>query len=157
MTEEERRRRITDLLSAYVHCIDDDRLEEWPSFFTFDCIYRITSRDNHQRGLPVGIFFCENRNMLLDRVSALRQANIYEPHHYRHVTGDLRFLESDNGVHVVHSNYQVMRIMQNGETSLFSTGKYMDRVVFEDGQALFKERVVLMDSHRIDTLLAFPL
>ena len=30
---------IERLISDYVHCIDDDRLEEWPGFFADPCVY----------------------------------------------------------------------------------------------------------------------
>ena len=29
----------------YARCIDDDRLEEWPSFFVEDCLYKVTTAD----------------------------------------------------------------------------------------------------------------
>ena len=35
------RLQITEMLNAYAHALDDDRLEEWPDFFTDDGIYRI--------------------------------------------------------------------------------------------------------------------
>ena len=73
------------LLTDYVHCIDDDRLEEWPGFFADSCVYKITSAENYERGLPIGVFFANSRGMLEDRVTALREANIYEPQRYRHL------------------------------------------------------------------------
>ncbi len=47
--------------------------------------------------------------------------------------------------------------MHTGETALFATGCYRDRVVFEDGAARFAEKLVILDSRLIDTLLAIPL
>ncbi len=81
----ERRLEIEGLYTAYAHCLDDDRLEEWPEFFTEDCAYRVTSAENFAAGLPLGIIYATSKNMLVDRVMALRQANIYEPQRYRHL------------------------------------------------------------------------
>ena len=35
---------VHELIAAYVDCIDEDRLEEWPDFFVEQCRYLITSR-----------------------------------------------------------------------------------------------------------------
>ena len=86
----ELRARICDFFADYAHVIDDDYLEEWPKFFAQDCIYQITTKENYQSNLPVGIMYCEGRGMLNDRVKALRTANIFEPHSYCHILGGSR-------------------------------------------------------------------
>ena len=78
---------ISQLNAEYARAIDDDRLEEWPDFFTDACVYTITSVDNHRRGMPIGLMYAESKAMLRDRVTALRQANIYERQAYRHLVG----------------------------------------------------------------------
>ena len=57
----------------------------------------------------------------------------------------------------VRTSFMVARIMHTGETTLFATGSYRDRVVLEGGTARFAERTVILDSRQIDTLLAIPL
>src|SRR5690606_22112971 len=73
--------------AAYAGTIDSDALEDWPSYFTEDCHYRITHVENEREGLPAGIVYATSRAMLQDRVSALREANIYERQRYRHMVG----------------------------------------------------------------------
>jgi hypothetical protein len=51
----------------------------------------------------------------------------------------------------------VARIMHTGETALFATGRYLDRVVLAGEEACFAEKTVILDSRQIDTLLAIPL
>jgi anthranilate 1,2-dioxygenase small subunit len=53
------RLQIDSLMADYAHCIDEDRLEEWPEFFTSDGIYRVTSRENYELDLPVNLIYCE--------------------------------------------------------------------------------------------------
>ena len=74
------RDRIEDLLTAYSHAIDDGQIEQWPEFFTEDCVYHITTRETHEAGLPIGILRCVGRGMMHDRVKAFHTANIFEPH-----------------------------------------------------------------------------
>ena len=94
--------------------------------------------------------------MLTDRVTALREANIYERQGYRHLVGLPAILgETDDGVRA-DTPFLVVRIMRDGAMDLFATGRYLD-VLVEVGDALrFRERVVVCDSSRIDTLLAIP-
>jgi 3-phenylpropionate/cinnamic acid dioxygenase small subunit len=146
-----------ELLAAYVDCIDDDRLEEWPDFFTESCRYLITSRTDHAAGLRHGVVYAASRGMLVDRVLALRKANIYEPHRYRHVIGPIRIRSVDDGVASVQSNFLAVRIMHDGEMTLFATGRYLDRIDVSSEPFRFIERIVVLDSHKIDTLLVIPL
>jgi 3-phenylpropionate/cinnamic acid dioxygenase small subunit len=148
---------IHELLAAYVDCIDDDRLEEWPDFFTESCRYLITSRADHAAGLRHGVVYAVSRGMLVDRVLALRKANIYEPHRYRHVVGPIRIRSVEDGVASVQSNFLGVRIMHDGKMTLFATGRYLDRIDISSGPFRFIERVVVLDSHKIDTLLVIPL
>lgn len=151
------RHAIDDLIAECAHCIDDDRLEEWPSFFVDDCRYMMITRDNHERGMPVGIMTCDSKGMLRDRVLAMREANIYEPHVYRHMIGSTRVLGETDGVYDVVSNYTIVRTMQEGDMAIFSAGKLADKIVFDHGRAQFKERIVICDSNRVDTLIVLPI
>ncbi len=148
---------VERLLSDYVHCIDDDRLEQWPALFTDPCLYKITSAGNHERGLPIGVFFADTRGMLADRVSALREANVYEPQRYRHLVSSVRILGRDGPLLRAQSNFLVVRIMGDGATSLFASGRYLDRISLAGPEPQFAEKIVVCDSGRIDTLLAIPL
>ena len=150
-----------DLLHAYVHCIDDDRLEEWPEFFTEHCLYKIVPRENADLQLPIALMLCDSRAMLRDRVVAHRHANLFAPHYYRHLVSAVRMTGQADGVIAVEANYVVFRTMADpihyGETEVFSVGKYLDKIVFVDGQAQFQEKIVLVDTCRIQSLLVTPL
>jgi 3-phenylpropionate/cinnamic acid dioxygenase small subunit len=50
-----------------------------------------------------------------------------------------------------------VRTLHDGEQRLFSTGRYLDRIVFEGEAARLRRRDVIADSNRIDTLLVIPL
>jgi len=155
--EMERRLELDALYADYAHCLDNDELEDWPQFFTEDCGYRITSAENFEAGLPIGIVYATSRAMLVDRVMALRKANIYEPQRYRHLIGAIKIGDEEGGVLAVVANLIVVRIMQDGAMSLFAAGRYIDRLVRRDGGWKFAKKDVVLDSRQIDTLLAIPL
>jgi 3-phenylpropionate/cinnamic acid dioxygenase small subunit len=149
--------RLSQLNAEYARAIDDDRLEYWPDFFTQDCLYKITSADNHRRGLPVGLVYADSRGMLRDRVTALREANIYERQTYRHLVGVPALVDNADGPLRAETPFLVVRIMRDGQMDLFATGRYVDLLVEEEGALRFRERIVVCDSSRVDTLLAIPL
>jgi 3-phenylpropionate/cinnamic acid dioxygenase small subunit len=149
--------RVTRLNAEYARAIDDDRLEDWPDFFTDPCLYTITSADNHRQGMPVGVIYADSKGMLKDRVAALRVANVYERQAYRHVVGLPAIVGERDGAVRAETPFLVVRIMRDGTMALFATGRYLDALVEETGALRFRERVVVCDSSRIDTLLAIPL
>lgn len=143
-------------LLRYVHCIDDDELERWPEFFAEDGVYRIISREGHEAGHRIGVMLCRGRGMMVDRVRAMRQANVFEPQRYTHILGRTEFGAASEGVRA-RTNFLVLRTMEDGATDTFASGKYLDRLVTEQGAHHLCEREVVLDSRRVDTLLVVPL
>ena len=152
----ELQRKIEDLHARYAHALDDDRLEEWPGFFTENGVYRIATAENEARGLPLPVLYCDSRAMMRDRVQSLRHANIYEPQRYRHMVSSVLVEKLDDQHVKSTSNFLVIRTMQDGGTTTFASGKYLDRILLTP-EPQYEERVVICDSRRFDTLLAIPL
>jgi len=152
----ETRLRVEDLHSRYVHALDQDRLEDWPGFLTEDGVYRVTTAENEARGLPLQVLLAESRAMLRDRVQSLRHANIYEPQRYTHLMSSVLIKKLTEATIQSTANFLVVRTMQNCESTLFASGRYVDRIVLQP-EPLYEERVVICDSRRFDTLLAIPL
>ena len=105
----------------------------------------------------MGVIDCRGRAMMRDRITALRDANIYEEHRYRRILSTPLVREIGEGAISAETPYQVTRIMRDGSAMLFSVGRYLDRLVTEDGQLRLAERFAVFDNKRIDTLLVIPL
>ena len=157
LAEIARRLELHDLYTEYAACLDADALEGWPDFFTDDCTYRITSAENFEAGLPLGLIYAASKNMLKDRVNALRQANIYEPQRYRHLIAGAQIVRDDRDALDAEANFLVVRTVQDGAMTLFAAGHYADRVVRTEAGWKFARKIVILDSRQIDTLLAIPL
>ena len=151
--------KIQDLNARYAQAIDGNKLEAWPDFFTEDGRYRVTTAENFERGLPLGLIYATSRAMLQDRVRSLREANIYESQRYRHIIGLPLLKLTQDGATRACTSFIVVRIMHSGETIVYATGCYRDVIVMDasDGVLRFAERIVVLDSRQIDTLLALPL
>lgn len=146
---------VERLHARYAHALDSDQLEDWPGFFTEDGRYRIATAENEERGLPLPVLSAEGRAMMRDRIQSLRHANIYEPQRYRHMISAVLVEQTSEREASSTSNFLVIRIMQDGNTMIFASGRYLDRIALPDMK--YDERVVICDSRRFDTLLAIPL
>lgn len=144
------------LQERYVSVIDADRLEEWPNFFTEDCVYEIIPKENADLGLPMGIMHCFGRAMLRDRITSLRKANVFEPHTYRHLTSGLELTPVDADSVDMQSNYVVVQTLTDGESRIYQAGRYFDRVVHSAEGWLYQRKRAVYDTSRVQTLLVTP-
>jgi 3-phenylpropionate/cinnamic acid dioxygenase small subunit len=150
--------KVQDLLARYIQALDSDRLEAWPDFFTDKCRYLVTTADNVAQGMPLGMIYATSRAMLRDRVRSLRDANVYEAQRYRHMIAPPVIENGEGGIVRAQTSFMVVRIMHTGETMVFVTGRYDDRIVLDGPDApRFVEKTVVLDSRQIDTLLAIPI
>ena len=149
---------IAALNGACSAAIDSGRLEDWPGFFLDRCLYKVTTADNYAKGYQAGLIYADSRAMLVDRIAALREANIYERQRYRHIIGMPLIVGEADGVVSAETSFLVVRTMRDGEMVIFAAGVYLDKVCRDTAGAWrYAERIVVCDSQRFDTLLAIPL
>jgi anthranilate 1,2-dioxygenase small subunit len=151
------RLRVEQTLSEYYAAIDSDRLEEWANYFVEDGAYRVTTRENFDQNLPLSLMSCKGRGMFRDRILALRTANIFEPHVYCHIPGWMRVESVSTDLIKTQSSFSVIRTMHDGAAMLFASGRSFDTFKDVGGHLMLSERVVVLDSRQIDTLLVIPL
>lgn len=159
MTAEPARDRFAlyELFVAYGALIDAGEFDGWLGLFAERCTYHIMPRENYERGLPAGLVFCDSRAVLEDRIGALREANKYNIHWDRHLIGLPRLVGEEGGEALVEAPFAVFQTDQEGETRLFATGLYRDRIVGDTGALKFRDKLVLLDTFAVPSLLATPL
>jgi anthranilate 1,2-dioxygenase small subunit len=145
---------ICDLLAEYGALIDVAKFDEWLSLFAEECRYQIVPRENFDRGLPAALVFCDSRAMLEDRMRALREANKYNIHTDRHVIGLPRIFE--DGL-ALEAPFAVFQTDEEGETRLFATGLYRDRLEILGRGLRIRDKLILLDTFAVPSLLATPL
>ncbi|HTP95063.1 MAG TPA: aromatic-ring-hydroxylating dioxygenase subunit beta [Burkholderiales bacterium] len=148
---------LDELYADYCACLDDGEFERWPEFFTEDCLYKIVPRENYDRGLPLATWLCESRGMLQDRVVAIRQTSTYAPRYVRHIVGASRVGAWHDGAIAVQANYLVLETLVDDVTRVFQAGRYLDRIVAEDGRLRFREKLCVFDSVLVPNSLVFPI
>jgi anthranilate 1,2-dioxygenase small subunit len=148
---------LYDLFAGYGALIDAGKFDAWLALFAATCTYHIVPRENYERGLPAGLVYCDSRAILEDRVRALREANKYNIHIDRHLIGLPRLIGEDGDAKLVEGPFAVYQTDQEGETRLFATGLYRDRIVVEAGDFKFRDKLVVLDTFAVPSLLATPL
>ena len=148
---------VEAFLGEYMLAIDSDRLEEWHDFFTQDGTYRVTTRENEELGLPLNIMSCRGHGMFKDRITALRTANIFEPHVYCHIPGALRITGMKGDVIESESTFTIIRTTNHGDMRVFVCGRTRDRVLLSEAGPKLIDRTVILDSRQIETLLVIPI
>jgi 3-phenylpropionate/cinnamic acid dioxygenase small subunit len=151
------RARLADLYWAYDDALNGGELERWAAMFVEDCVYRVTSRENDERGMPIAVVYCESRAMLEDRVVALRQTSVYVPRIARRMTGGVCVREVGAEGMRLTADFVVFQTMPNQPSAVFLCGRTRDRVVEEGGVLRFAERVCVYDSTIIPTSLVYPI
>ena len=145
-----------ELLDEYAERLDAQRFEEWLELFTDNAVYQVIPRENVDQDLPASLIYCNNRQVLRDRIVSLLNANEYNPHYDRHFITGVRVTEAE-GMWDLRANYAVFQTNLEGESKLFSVGRYADKVVEQGGRLRFRQKRVIVDTFSVPSLLATPL
>ena len=157
MTVAELERQVIALNYRYAQCLDENRLGDWPEFFTEDCRYLIQPRDNLEMGLEGYWLYFENRRMLRDRVVSLLEVNIYQIHFERRLVTNVMVNGRDGDAWLARANYMLMHTDNEGHSHFFSVGEYRDRIVESGGALRFRSRSVIADTFTVASHLSMPI
>jgi 3-phenylpropionate/cinnamic acid dioxygenase small subunit len=150
------RLRLADLYCAYADTLDEGALESWPNFFTEECLYKVIPRENFEEGLPIALIYCESRDMLIDRVVAIRETALYVPRLIRHLTSNIRLREIGTDGLRLTASFALLQTMAERPSELLLCGRYHDRVVDDGAELHFAERICVYDSTIVPTSLVYP-
>lgn len=150
-------REIEDFNNAYVAALDEQRLTDWAEMFTDDGFYIVISRENADRNLPVGLIYCENKGMILDRAHAMK-TEMFAPRYLRHIIGNLQVFggETNGGIRA-RANYIVIQVLfDRPDAKLHQVGVYYDKFRRVDGVLKLAERRCVYDNLLVDNALCLP-
>jgi anthranilate 1,2-dioxygenase small subunit len=150
---------VSYLLAEWAHAIDQDRVEDIAALMRPDGRYTVTSRFNHNRGLPMAIIDAHSAAQLRDRIKSMRLANIYQPQSYRHVISGIQVMgQETSGLLQVRSSFAVVRTLELlGDSMLFASGECHDLIDLQGPQPRFAQRRMVYDSRAVETLMVIPI
>ena len=147
---------LHELYSDYAAVLDARELQRWPDFFTEDAVYRLQSRENFDRGLPLATLSFESRGMLKDRVFGAAETIYHDPYVQRHITGLPRLLAREGDVLVCEAPVLVVRTKRDAMPEILVVGRYLDRVVPHEDSLRFAQRLVIFDNDLIANSIIDP-
>ena len=155
LLEERTIREVEQLYFDYAAAIDE-AIATWPDFFTPDALYRVTSRENYDRGLPMGPIICYGRGMILDRAMAVQNTTVYAERFMRHAITNVRLTDAGDGTIGARANFTIYETFDDTITRLFAVGRYLDVIVRGDDGLRFREKVCVLDSNLVLGSLIYP-
>jgi len=161
-TVRELRLEIEELHTEYCNMLDRGALDHWVDFFAEDGLYRVTSRENADAGLRVGLVYAEGRGMIRDRAFAILHTQMFAPRYMQHFTSNVRIVavegtgSSDGSLIKSQSNYLLLQTLVDGPTTIHQSGRYYDTFVRQGGRLLIRERQCVYDTVLIANDLVYP-
>jgi len=116
----------------------------------------VLSKENHDAGLPLSLIYCDGRDMLIDRVTALRESTVFEPRALRHFLSCVRPLEVDGDRIRAEANFAILECLSDRDPIVNMVGRYVDTLVETDEGFLIEDRWCVYDNYRIRTSLIVP-
>ena len=148
---------VQQLHADYASAVDSGHWNLWPEFFTEECVYKLQSRENHERGFPLATLFFTSKGMLKDRVYGITETLYHDPYYQRHVVGAPVIRKLDEGKIYSEANYAVFRTKFDKESTVFNVGRYLDTIVQTPEGFKFAERLCIFDSEMIPNSIIYPI
>jgi len=149
------------LYATYAEALDDGDVARWPSFFADDHpLYRITTRENLERGMELCFVLCEGQAMLRDRATALLKTVVYRRRFQCRIMSGVRLLSFDRldemGVKA-RATFAVFEAIGDDPSKLLVCGRSSDVIVREGSELKFKDRLCVVDARVVPDSLVFPI
>jgi 3-phenylpropionate/cinnamic acid dioxygenase small subunit len=144
------------LYDDYGHGCDDE-IERWPGLFTDEAVYKIVSRENRERKLPLATMLCEGRGMLADRVTAIRRTSVYVPRQTRHFITNIGIVANEGERVRTQANFAVFESFDDSSSRVLAVGRYYDVVSTTGGALKFEEKLCVYDGNVVPGSIIYPL
>lgn len=149
--------KISQFYQNYAAAVDAADWDSWLSMFTDDCLYKVQSRENFDRSLPMAALSLDSKNMLKDRIYGITETIFHDPYLQTHVVSAPRVKEVSSSVIESEANYAVFRTKNDGIAGVFNVGRYIDQLVIIEEKVLIKSRICVFDNDMILNSLIYPI
>jgi 3-phenylpropionate/cinnamic acid dioxygenase small subunit len=150
------REEVEDFYAEYAEAIDGGALERWPELFVEPCLYRIVSKENYDKGLPLSLMRCESIGMLKDRAFASRELNVYAPRAWRHSITQIRARDEGERI-TVRANFVVFESLHEQHTRVLCAGRYLDTLMRTEAGLRLREKICVYDAALIPGSIVMPI
>ena len=147
---------VDQLNAAYVAALDEKRFDDWPAFFVEDGSYKVQSRENFDRSLPLALIAMKGQGMMKDRVYGITQTIYHASYYTRHVVSRAQVLADEGGCVKAQSHYAVFRTRQVDASKVYNVECYIDKIVHTPAVLKIASRLCVYDSEMVLNSLIYP-
>jgi len=153
---------IDALQLRYIGALDDKDMSGWLATFSTqaDAAYFLTTAQNVDENLPLGLIHDDNHARLEDRVTFVTKiwAGTYQDYQTRHFVQRTACRDLGNGLHEVESNFMILYTpADTGRAEVFADGVYLDCIQVEGDSAVFVSKKAITDTPVVQRYVVFPL
>lgn len=127
--------------------LDEMELEAWVALFAGDARYMVISRENFDQGLPHATIYCDGRGMMEDRVTAIRQALIFEERALRHMISCVRINRREGDRLHTQANFMMVESLVEHPSAIVMVGRYLDVLTEREGGFTIHSRQCVFDNY----------
>lgn len=148
---------LTQFYQTYADVVDSQNWAMWLDMFVDDGCYKIQSKENHERKLPMAALSLSNKGMLKDRIYGITETIFHDPYMQRHIVSSP--LVSANSLNIIEAtaNYVVYRTKNDGIAEVYNVGRYIDRIRETASGLKIESRVCVFDNAMILNSLIYPI
>ena len=152
-----KREELEALYAESAAALDDGEFDRWVGYFADECSYTITTKENFDRGWPIGLLSCETRGMLLDRIAAVQKTLYYIPRIQRRIQSGILITGTEGALTRSRGSFAVFETRVGEHTSLFAAGRFLDTVCRQGESLKFAKRLCILDASLVPNSLPFPI
>ena len=153
---------VGELQNAYVEALDNKDMHGWLATFDErdDAAYILTTLDNEQQGLPLGLMLDDCHDRLEDRVTFITEiwAGTFQDYRTRHVVHPISCHVKSDNTYVMRSNFSVFYTpTDTGQSNVLACGVYLDTITISNEGARFVLKKAVTDTSVLPHYLVYPL
>ena len=153
---------IGEIQNAYIEALDNKDMSAWLATFDQrdDASYILTTLDNEQQGLPLGLMLDDCHARLEDRVTFITEiwAGTFQDYRTRHVVQQVACTAQADSTYELRSNFSVFYTpTDTGQSNVLACGIYLDRITLTSEGARFIAKKAVTDTSVLPQYLVYPL
>lgn len=148
---------LTQFYQQYALAVDQADWDTWLNLFTEDCIYKVQSRENYDRNLPMAALSLTGKGMLKDRIYGITETIFHDPYKQLHMVASPVVLSESKDLIESQANYTVFRTKNDGIAELYNVGRYLDRLQVSSDGIRIKSRLCIFDNDMILNSMIYPI
>lgn len=148
---------VSQFYQNYAAAVDQADWTAWIDLFTDDCHYKIQSRENFDRNLPMAALSLTSKGMLKDRIYGITETIFHDPYLQTHVVAAPRLISHTADGIEAQASYVVYRTKNDGIAELFNVGRYIDHLKLTEDGLRIQSRTCVFDNEMILNSLIYPI